>query len=59
MPTISFAPSFFASATASANDFAGSDGLETTIIGVVATIPMGGEPVLFTYNDATTPGYTH
>jgi NADH-quinone oxidoreductase subunit C len=21
--------------------------------------PMGGEPVLFTYNDATTPGYTH
>jgi NADH-quinone oxidoreductase subunit C len=21
--------------------------------------PIGGEPVLFTYNDATTPGYTH
>ncbi len=21
--------------------------------------PMGGEPVLFTHNDATTPGYTH
>jgi hypothetical protein len=38
-----FPGSFFASAITSVSEFTGSDGFDSTIIGVVATVPIGAK----------------